>query len=243
MALEWTRTSKADERRLRILIHGQSGAGKTWLARTVPDVARCLLIAIEPGELSLADVDMPMVRLGSPSDLAEVCRMLGTEKNRTKFDWVFVDSISAFADNLLDEELTRNKDPRAAYGEMQRKVIGAVRESLGTLPQHVVCTCRQERVNLDGKQVLVPGMPGQALTHKAPIAHEFDAVWSLIVRPGRDGEAAQRWLITDPAADPSVLAKTRDPFGRVAAWEAPDIGAIAARLLAPNSVAQTQEVQ
>ena len=239
--MEWSRTSKHEDRKLRILIHGQSGAGKTWMARTVPDPSRCRLIAIEPGELSLADIDMPMVRLSKPSELDAVCKMLALPKNAAKFDWVYLDSLHALAEEILVDELSKNKDGRAAYGEMQRKVIGAIRDSLNMLPQHVVCTCRQERVLLDGRQVFVPGLPGQTLTHKSPIAHEFDAVWALVVQAGKDGEPASRWLLTDASADPSQTAKTRDPWGTIEAWERPDLASIAARLLRAETKTDNSE--
>lgn len=231
--MKWSKTNTPDTRRLRILIHGQSGVGKTWLARTVPDPARCLLIAAEPGELSLADVAMPMVKLSRPAEIIDVCEAAKSDKGQAAWDWIYLDSLSALADSLLDVELAKGGDGRAAYGEMQRAVVQIVREYLHGLPQHVVVTCRQERVIIDGRLLYVPGLPGQTLTHKSPIAHEFDAVWGLTLKSGTDDKPTSRWLQTQAAADPSVTAKTRDPFGKILPWERPNLAVLAGKLLAP----------
>jgi len=230
MTIKWTNTRTDDPRPLRILLHGESGAGKTHLARTVPDPSRCLLAMVEDGALSLADVDMPAARILRSADLDEVCKVLASSKGKA-IDWLYVDSITAWAEMILHEELAATPDPRRAYGGMQDRVKRWLAGTMATMPQHVVCTAKQERIQSDtNKRTMhVPNMPGQTLTHKSPIAHDFDAVWCLQVREDSDG-TAQRWIQTQLAADPGNLAKTRDPWGRVQPWESPDLAAIAAKL-------------
>ena len=228
--MKFTSTKASHDRRLRILMYGASGTGKTWMVRTLLDPSRVLLVAAEPGTLSLGDIDMPMVTLDTPDDLAKVCKAMLSRGD--KYDWLVVDSLSAWADSVLAEELPRNQHGLKAYGAMQDRVMAMVRGPLRDIPQHVLCIARQERVVVDGSQVLVPGLPGQAMTHKHPVAHEFDAVWCLWAL--KEGEKSRRLLQTDSAADPRATAKTRDPWGRIAPWEEPDLGDLTGRLLAPQ---------
>jgi hypothetical protein len=232
--MKFSSTNKSTDHRLRILLHGPSGSGKTWLTRTLPDLSRVLLVATEPGTLSLGDVDIPMVTLDAPGELADVCR--GLLGKADKYDWLVVDSLSAWADAVLAEELPRHQHGLKAYGALQDRVMAMVRGPLRDIPQHLLCTARQERVVLDGTQVLVPGLPGQTLTHKHPIAHEFDAVWCLWAL--KEGEQSRRLLQTDSAADPRATAKTRDPWGRIKPWEQPNLADLTGRLLASQPQAE-----
>ena len=74
-----------------------------------------------------------------------------------------------------------------------------------------------------GKMLYNPGMPGKSLTQGLP--YFFDEV--LALRIERDAEGVtQRALMCD--SDGLWLAKDRS--GKLEAWEAPDLGAIIAKI-------------
>jgi len=233
--ITWGKTDAVDEVRLRVLLHGESGAGKTYIARTVPDPSRALVVLCEDGGLSLADINMTTAKLAQSSDLEALCVILRGERGRA-IDWLIIDSLSAWADMVLAEELAKTSNSgnqnhgMRAYGAMQDRVKAWLHRTMPTLPQHVLCTAKQERVQTDEGQRLVPYMPGRTLTHKSPVAHDFDAVWCLHVVKGAEGEPTRRLLQTQADADPACLAKTRDPWGRIKSWEAPDLASLAARM-------------
>ena len=225
MAIRWSKTDDTQGKPLRVLIHGASGAGKTYLARTVPDPSKCVLVAVEDGALSLADVNMHVARIEKSDDLADVFAAVA---NKPEIGWIYVDSITEWAEMILFEEMAKTSDGRRAYGEMQNKVkyfLGAI---MPRAPQHVVCTAKQEAIQTDVGRVLVPNMPGATLVHKSPIAHSFDCVFCLHVVDGEAGGV--RMLQTDMAAGPNYLSKTRDPWKRVKPMEPANLAAIAAKL-------------
>ena len=226
--MKWGKTNDGSGKPLRILIHGESGAGKTYLSRTVPDPSRALIVAVEDGTLSLADVDMHTVTLDKASDLPAVLDICARKTDA--IDWIIIDSLTAWAEMALHEAQQQARDGRAAYGMMQDTVKRFLGADMPRSPQHIVCTAKQERVLTADGAKMVPNMPGQTLTHKSPVAHDFDAVWCLHVMRGDDEAPAQRWLQTDPSADPSKLCKTRDPWGRVRAMEPANLAALAAKL-------------
>ena len=60
MALNFTTTDRAAQLNgVKVLVYGQAGAGKTVLASTAPAP---FLISAEGGELSLRNVQIPMVK-------------------------------------------------------------------------------------------------------------------------------------------------------------------------------------
>ena len=231
--MTWTTTNAAQTRRLRILLHGQSGAGKTYAIRTLPDVSRVALIAAEDGTLSLSDLPIQCRRLAHPRDLASALEQVGGERGAAAFDWVILDSLTAWAENhLANLLLLPNEkgqlDGRAAYGNLARDAVDVI-QRLHALPQHVLVLCKTERAIIDGAVLRVPSMPGQQLTHKSPIAHHFDAVWAIHVM-GDKGDT-YRQIQTDLSADPRCEAKTRDPRGVIQPWEPADLGDLSRRLL------------
>lgn len=191
-----TSTREAGSRAsLNVLVHGPSGAGKTYLARTTGDPKHTLVVAAEPGLLTLRDVDLPVVEVTSLDVLTQVYRWLRAGDHG--YRWVLLDSISEIAEQILGEEKRNQKDGRKAYGELAdrfERLIRAYRD----LPVHVVALCKQQRVQDDvGRMLYGPALPGQKLG--AGIPYHFDEVFALRVEAsvGGDGKpAVQRYLQT-----------------------------------------------
>jgi hypothetical protein len=74
-----------------------------------------------------------------------------------------------------------------------------------------------------GKVMYGPSMPGKSLSQSLP--YFFDEVLALRVEKDAEGQS-QRALMCD--GDGAWLAKDRS--GKLAAWEAPDLGEIIAKI-------------
>lgn len=226
--------------KLSILAYGPSGAGKTTLARTTGAPDKTLILAAEPGLLPLRDLPIKWVEIDSLTTLDEVLTWLEYQgaKGALEGRWVIVDSISEVAERCLVELKEKTKDPRQAYGEVQDKVLKAMKR-VRSLPCHTMCVAKAERME-DGEQRLVygPSFPGKRLGPGS--VYEFDLV--LAVRVGRDDKGrVERWIQT--CADGRWEAKDRS--GALNEREPPNLAHIASKVLgmtvAPEAPTEAQE--
>jgi phage nucleotide-binding protein len=205
---------------VKTLVYGQAGAGKTSLIATLPTP---ITISAEGGLLALAGHDLPYVEVKTMADLREVYTWL-TSAEAAGFESVALDSISEIAEVVLNHEKKANKDPRAAYGAMQEQMADLIRAFRDLPGKHVLMTAKLEKAQDEtGKILYSPSMPGNKTGLALP--YFFDEV--LALRVERDAEGVpQRGLLCD--GDGAWLAKDRS--GKLAAWEAPDLGAIIAKI-------------
>jgi hypothetical protein len=137
---------------------------------------------------------------------------------------VAIDSISEIAEVVLSDELKRNKDGRAAYGELNSKMTDLIRAFRDLPNRHVYFTAKCEKSQDEqGRMLYAPSMPGKSLSMQIP--YFFDLVLALRVEKDGDGNT-QRALMCD--SDGLWLAKDRS--GKLSSWEAPDLGEIIAKI-------------
>lgn len=223
MAISLKRTSNLHaDNGVKMLVYGQAGAGKTSLIPTLPSP---VVLSAEGGLLSISGADVPYIEITSMADLMEAYTWLTTSPEARDFQSVALDSISEIAEVVLVEELKRNKDGRAAYGELNSAMTGVIRAFRDLPGKHVYFTAKCEKAQDEqGRMLYSPSMPGKTLTQQLP--YFFDCVFSLQV--GKDAEGkAHRMLLTD--TDGLWVAKNR-AAGRLSAWETPDLGAIIAKI-------------
>jgi phage nucleotide-binding protein len=220
MAISLKRTSGLSANGVKLLVYGQAGAGKTSLAKTMPNP---VVLSAEGGLLSIQDADLPFIEVSSMSDLKEAYAYV----LNSDFASVILDSISEIAEVCLNHEKKVNKDPRAAYGAMQEQMADIIRV-FRDLPKHVLMTAKLEKTTDEmGRVLYSPSMPGNKTGQSLP--YFFDEV--LALRVEKDGEGnTQRALMCD--SDGLWLAKDRS--GKLSAWEAPDLGAIIAKIGGQN---------
>jgi phage nucleotide-binding protein len=217
MAINLKKTGGLTANGVKLLVYGQAGAGKTSLIRTLPNP---VVLSAEGGLLSIQDADLPFIEVSTMDDLREAYTWCRDSKEAADFQSVALDSISEVAEVVLQHELKRNKDGRAAYGELNtvmQELIRAFRDLPG---KHVYMSAKLEKSQDEmGKLLFNPSMPGKSLTQGLP--YFFDEV--LALRVEKDGEGnTQRALMCD--SDGIWLAKDRS--GKLESWEAPDLGAI-----------------
>ncbi len=218
MAIQLKRTAGLTAHGVKMLVYGQAGAGKTSLIPTLPSP---VVLSAEGGLLSIAGADVPFIEIKTMADLMEAYQWLTESKEATQFKSVALDSISEIAEVVLGEELRRNKDGRAAYGELNTVMTNMIRAFRDLPNRHVYFTAKCEKAQDEaGRMLYSPSMPGKSLTMQLP--YFFDLV--LALRVERDAENnTHRMLLTD--SDGLWTAKNR-AAGTLEQWEQPDLGEI-----------------
>jgi len=205
----------ADQRGIKVLVHGQSGAGKTYMASTTTNLDETLIISAEQGLLSLHQYDIDAIEVTSIDEFREA-RDFARRQNR--YSWIILDSISEIAEVILGEEKEQRRDPRQAYGEMADQVTAILRD-FRHLPCNVVMTAKQTLEEVNGTKLKRPLLPGNQLTEN--VAYMFDEVFALELDRTRDG-TNRRYLQTQRTRD--IIAKDRS--GALDAQEPADLSTI-----------------
>lgn len=218
MAIQLKRTASLHAEGVKCLVYGQAGVGKTSL---IPTLHSPIVLSAEGGLLSIAGADVPYIEIASMADLMEAYQWLTASAEAGQFQSVALDSISEIAEVVLVEELKRNKDGRAAYGELNSAMTGVIRAFRDLPGKHVYFTAKCEKAQDEqGRLLYSPAMPGKTLTQQLP--YFFDLVMALRVEKDAEGKT-HRVLLTD--GDGLWTAKNR-AAGRLDVWEQPDLGAI-----------------
>ena len=221
MAINVKTTGSLSANGVKVLVYGQAGAGKTSLVKTLPNP---IVLSAEGGLLSIRDADIPYIEISDMDTLKEAYTWLTSSDEAKRYQSVALDSISEVAEVVLAHEMKKNKDGRAAYGEMNTTMQELIRAFRDLPGKNVYMSAKLEKSQDEmGKMLYNPGMPGKSLTQGLP--YFFDEV--LALRVERDAEGVtQRALMCD--SDGLWLAKDRS--GKLEAWEAPDLGGIITKI-------------
>ena len=221
MAINLQSTKAASARGVKMLVYGQAGAGKTSLIPTLPDP---VILSAEAGLMSIQDADLPFVEISDMDTLREAFAWLTDSNEAKQFQSVALDSISEIAEVCLAHEKAVAKDPRQAYGEMQTTMAEAIRSFRDLPGRHVLFTAKLEKSQDEmGRVLYAPSMPGNKTGQALP--YYFDIVAAMRVEKDGDG-AIQRALMLQSDG----LWQAKDRSGKLDAWEAPDLGALIAKI-------------
>jgi phage nucleotide-binding protein len=221
MAINVRTTGSIAASGVKLLIYGQAGAGKTTLIKTMPDP---IILSAEGGLLSIRDANLPYIEISDLDTLREAYTWLTSADEAKAYQSVALDSISEIAEVVLNTERKTTKDPRQAYGAMQEQMADIIRAFRDLPGKHVYFSAKLEKTQDElGRVLYAPSMPGNKTGQALP--YFFDEV--LALRVERDAEGVtQRALMCD--SDGLWLAKDRS--GKLDMWEAPDLGAIIAKI-------------
>lgn len=220
MAISIKKTGSLTANGVKLLVYGQAGAGKTSLIPTLPSP---IVISAEGGLLSIQDADLPFIEVNSMASLKEAYEYVASSDG-AQFKSVALDSISEIAEVVLISEKKATKDPRQAYGAMQEQMADIIRAFRDLPGKHVYMSAKLEKTQDEmGRVLYAPSMPGNKTGQSLP--YFFDEVLALRVEKDAEGNT-QRALMCD--SDGLWLAKDRS--GRLSQWEAPDLGAIIAKI-------------
>lgn len=222
MAINLQRTSALRAQGIKMLGYGQAGSGKTTLIKTLPNP---VVFSAEAGLLSIADQDIPFIEVTSIDTMREAYEWLIGSDDAKQFDSIALDSISEIAEVCLANEKAKSKkDPRAAYGEMQVTMAELVRTFRDIKGKHVYMTAKQEKTQDEmGRLLYSPSMPGQKAGQNLP--YQFDLVFAVRMERDEEGKI-QRALMCE--SDGLWQAKSR--IAGIEPWEAPDLGALIAKI-------------
>ena len=221
MAINVKTTGSLAANGVKVLVYGQAGAGKTSLVKTLPNP---IVLSAEGGLLSIQDADLPFIEIGDMDTLKEAYSWLAGSDEAKQYQSVALDSISEIAEVVLNAEKKATKDPRQAYGALQEQMADIIRAFRDLPGRHVYMSAKLEKTQDEmGRVLYAPSMPGNKTGQALP--YFFDEV--LALRVEKDGEGVtQRALMCD--SDGLWLAKDRS--SKLEAWEAPDLGAIIAKI-------------
>ena len=215
MSISIKRTGKLSQGSVKLLVYGQAGAGKTTLIKTLPDP---IVLSAEAGLLSIQDADLPYIEINTMEDLHKAYTWVTTDPAANEFKSIAIDSISEIAEVVLAYEMSRNKDGRAAYGELNRVMADIIRSFRNIPDKHVYMSAKLEKSQDEmGRMLYSPSMPGKTLSQQLP--YFFDEVLALRVEKDADG-GTQRALMTDSDG----LWSAKDRSGKLDVWEAPNLG-------------------
>jgi phage nucleotide-binding protein len=206
---------------VKLLVYGQAGAGKTTLITTLP---RPIVLSAEAGLLSIASADIPYIEIDSMATLMEAYTWLTQSEEGKAYQTVALDSISEIAEVCLSAEKIKAKDPRQAYGEMQDQMGGVIRAFRDLPNRHVYMTAKLEKSQDEmGRLLYAPSMPGNKTGQALP--YFFDEVLALRCEKDAEGKT-QRALLCQSDG----LWQAKDRSGKLDQWEAPDLGAVIAKI-------------
>ncbi len=219
MSLEFKRVSQINrDRGVKMLIYGQSGAGKTMLATTLP---KPIFIDAESGTLSLAkdnlekvfgkensDVsyDMACITVNTLEDVAEVYQWCIDPANSSHYDSIVIDSLSEIAEVAFNDAKKKFKDGRVFWNEYKANVESIIRDFRDIKNKHVCMISKMDFVKdeVSGITRLAPKMPSASLSNA--LDYFFDEVYRLAIGTDTEGKTV-RFLQT--SVDIQHHAKSR----------------------------------
>jgi len=183
-----TNTSQLQDAKIKALLYGKSGTGKTSTALTLKP-STTLILSAESGLLPLAGKDYAVWEIESFDDMGESYKRLLNPELQSKFKVIFVDSLSEI-NELCKEKIVKidrpglGKDLGKSYDDLLQmqdyqllqvrmtRMIRAFRD----LPFHIIFTALEDNIKDErtGEIQVVPSINGKLATN---VAGFFDEVF------------------------------------------------------------------
>ena len=220
MAIKLKSTADVQANGVKALVYGMAGVGKTYMIKSLPNP---IVISAESGLLSLTGTDIPYIEVKTFIELQEAYQSIVSEHG-AQFESIAIDSISEIGEIVLAHEKSVNKDGRGAYGEMAVKIMEIMRSFRDIQGKNVMFIAKAEKSQDEtGRMLYQPSMPGAKISQQLP--YLVDLVMALRMEKDTEG-TIQRALMCQ--TDGAWQAKDRS--GKLAAWEAPDLSALIAKI-------------
>lgn len=229
-------TNAVSENKIKCVVNGLSGAGKTYLVKSIRDGGfKPLVASFESGLLSIAGSNIDYVD-GTRDDacvtiskelrikrLMEIYHYILSAEARKKYDTLYIDSLTEISQCMFDmlrKEYPDRKDNLVLYGELGQKMRDLIKAFRDVPDYHVVFTCLSKiEKDESGKRYVGFDLIG-SIADKLP--QFFDEVFYLQV--AQDGG---RELLCNNTT--SIV--TKDRSGKLSSMEAADLGAVFNKIL------------
>jgi len=208
-----------------ILLYGQTGAGKSWLAATAPKPLVLLTEANGHASVAHSNPEALVVPVRTMEELDVILRSIhtGEMQKAHQFETLVIDSMTELQRLLKMKILSRSNRTKmqlADWGDLANEMVRYIR-AIRDLPCHVVCTALQDSYVEDdsGKRFVQPSFEGKKTV--SVISQFFNAVGLLYKRAG-EGDISERLIMWD--GPEWVMCKPCHPLAGV--HEQPDMSEI-----------------
>lgn len=228
--------------RLKILIYGAAGVGKTTLAASLKE--KVLIISAEAGLLSLADRDIDTIDLtlddnGKQIDkenrtqrLVQVFEYLMTDAAKKKYQWIFLDSLTEISQNVIEALAIIYTDPKDTikmWGEYSKKMRSLIK-TFRDIPYYNIVFTALDAVDKDenNRRHTHPDVQGKVGKN---LAGFFDEVFYMYI------DADEKRVIR---TSPTDLLQAKDRSGKLEILEVANLQLIADKIRAPKQKKKTE---
>lgn len=218
------KTYEPTDHRVRMLIYGGSGVGKTVFGATAP---KPLFIAAEAGMLSLADKGAQYVTVKTMQDMRDVLKalkdntMLDKEGKPIVYETIVIDSLTKVQDVVI-ENITGGRQPSMnQWGDFSDR-MAEILKGFSALDKHIIFICLESEKNAeddDGKEYtrFQPELFGK-LAEKAQALMDFVGRYYMKTEVVGDRPTAKRVLTFTY----SPRWKAKDRSGKMPQFADPD---------------------
>lgn len=231
--IEIKTTKNIASNRFTCLVYGESGAGKTSLAKTL-NPEETLIISCEAGLLSLAGTDIATIEVKNFIEFQEIYEMLESDDIQHKFKTIFLDSLTEIGERCIEmlkskSEYQEKSKTIAMYGEYSDKMRGFIKAFRDLSHYNVIFTA-QSKIDKDdvGRRYVAINIVGGKT--QAQIPYFFDEVFYLHVGKDPEDEHVVRRIQTGD--DGNINAKDRS--GKLELYEPADLNHIIGKILGNN---------
>lgn len=227
MSIQLKSTSGLHSSRIKALVYGAAGSGKTSLLGSW-DNKKTLIISAESGLLSLEDKNISVLECKNYAAIREAYQFVNQDPQASHFELIAIDSLTEVSDMIVAhlEQQPEYQDPRNTmkmWGEYN-KIITKLIKGFRALDKHVIFTALPEDVKDGDMLITKPFIKGNAAQRL--LESYFDEVFHLYVDRADGGRRIQ--------TQPTSTHSAKDRSGKLADPESADLSLIFDKIQKPK---------